>query len=318
MTLHPDLQQARKFLSILGVDSGITIQTFDDGSIKNPQLTRILYGDFEQHVATLHTLNANGAGVFAMVNRGDGLGRRATNVIEIRAVFIDLDGSPLQPVLASDAQPQIIVESSPGRFHAYWLVTDCALKQFTPLQAALAARFDGDVNVKDLPRVMRLPGFLHQKNQPFLTRILQEISAMPYAIADLIEQLGLSQLITAFAEKRPPAASLPANKLPIGGFDQGGRDNGLFRYACRLRQRGLQKEEASLLMGAAAANCRPPMSQSEGEKCLESAWQYQGETPESLTDVGNAQRLVRIHGEDLHYMPELKKKACVGWNVLAY
>ena len=48
------------------------------------------------------------------------------------------------------------------------------LKVFEPLQKEIAARFKGDPAIHDLPRVMRLPGFVHrkEKDKPFLSRIV--------------------------------------------------------------------------------------------------------------------------------------------------
>ena len=51
------------------------------------------------------------------------------------------------------------------------LVSDVKLDEFTDLQQALIARFNGDPKVSDLPRVLRLPGFYHRKGDPFLVRI---------------------------------------------------------------------------------------------------------------------------------------------------
>jgi putative DNA primase/helicase len=83
-------------------------------------------------------------------------------------------------------QPHIVIESSPGKWHAYWLVSDSPLEQFKPLQQALAQRFNGDKAVCDLPRVMRLPGFLHQKGEPVLTRIHRMADDLtPYTLAQL-------------------------------------------------------------------------------------------------------------------------------------
>ena len=45
------------------------------------------------------------------------------------------------------------------------------------MQLALAERFNGDRAVKDLSRVLRLPGFFHAKGERFLSRI---ISAQPH------------------------------------------------------------------------------------------------------------------------------------------
>src|SRR5208283_4699107 len=122
----------------------------------------------------LTRLNGQGAGIFIMVNAGDLKGRTQENVVSVRAVFVDLDGSPLQPVKDAPFKPHIVVESSPGRYHAYWMVSDCPLEQFTLIQKALARKFNGDPKVNDLCRVLRLPGFYHRKAEPFMTRIEAE------------------------------------------------------------------------------------------------------------------------------------------------
>ena len=101
-----------------------------------------------------------------MVNRGDGKGRRKENVVEVRSVFLDLDGTRLGVLDRAALDPHIVVESSPGRFHAYWRVEGLPLDDFEAVQLALAARFGGDSSVRDLPRVMRLPGYCHRKGPP--------------------------------------------------------------------------------------------------------------------------------------------------------
>jgi hypothetical protein len=97
-----------------------------------------------QYADELIALNQAGAGIFLMVNRGDGRGRRAKNVIGIRALFVDLDGAPLQPVLSAGVPPHLVVESSHRRYHCYWISAGCPVDRFTTLQKALAARFNGD------------------------------------------------------------------------------------------------------------------------------------------------------------------------------
>jgi putative DNA primase/helicase len=303
-----DINQAQRFLTLLAGDEPLTFQTFDDGGTKNPKLARILHGNLEEHATTLSALNAQGAGVFVMVNCGDGLGRKAANVTGIRALCVELDGAPLEPVLAAGVEPHLTIESSTGRYHAYWLVSECAIEQFTQLQAALAAKFNSDPKVKDLPRVMRLPGFWHQKAEPYQTRILHENPALPYADADIIERLELNAKTSAQAAGEPTAQTLNFDrKTAIAGFAQGNRDDGLFRYACSLRGSGVAKEEARLLVLIAAAKCQPPMPELDATNCLESAWRYDSARTKRLTDVGNAMRLVSLHGHDLRYVPEFKK-----------
>ncbi|TDA70639.1 MAG: DNA primase [Clostridia bacterium] len=87
----------------------------------------------------------------------------------------------------------------------------------------------------------------------------------------------------------------------LAGVPEGERDNTLFRYACRLRQQGLTKEEATRLVLEAAKNCKPPFPEKQALLKVESAWRY--DRPETFhpTDLGNAQRLVAAHGQDLRY-----------------
>ena len=102
----------------------------------------------------------------------------------MRALFCDLDGAPLEPVMQSKPPPHIAVESSPGKFHTYWIVSDVKLEQFEDLQEGLAKRFSGDPSVHDQSRVMRLPGFVHRKAEPSMVRILSTHEAPPYRAAD--------------------------------------------------------------------------------------------------------------------------------------
>lgn len=178
--LVPDLDIAGKFLSMFDYecDGTFTFQTFDDDkqrSVENKQLrgydpfAKVFHGELKEHQRTLQQMQQNRVGVFVMINHGDGVVhegkktcRTAANVTAVRALWVDLDGSPLDPVLAA-YPPDIVVESSPGRWHGYWLTNDCPLEDFSPRQKQIATKFNGDKSVSDLPRVMRLPGFWHQK-----------------------------------------------------------------------------------------------------------------------------------------------------------
>ena len=209
-TLPQCFEEAALFLEALaGKDAPCTFQTFDDMKVWNEDkkkfvnradksLVGIYHGTFDQHKNELAALNAQRAGVYVTVNQTDLKGRKEANIVKVRALFVDLDGSPIQPIkdLPEDLQPHIIIESSPNRWHAYWLVNNCELEQFKPLQQALAAKFNGDKAVCDLPRVMRLAGFSHNKQVPFITRIveLQEHNLAPFSVNKLIVGLGLNNI----------------------------------------------------------------------------------------------------------------------------
>jgi len=179
--LTPSRDQAEKFLQLLDPQGIFTFQIFDDDKVrKNLGMARVLHGSLAQHWEELVRLNQRGAGIFIMVNQGDGIihpgdktCRTAKNVLSVRAVFADLDGAPLAPVLQA-LPPDIVIESSPERYHTYWLTNDCPLGEFTQRQKQIALKFGSDESVHDLPRVMRLPGFWHQKDTPFMTRIITQ------------------------------------------------------------------------------------------------------------------------------------------------
>ena len=167
------------FLQNLDPDGIFTFQTFDDDKVrKDKRMARVFHGTLEEHFNPLAKLNQQGAGVFVMVNKGDGVVhagkktcRTEVNVTKVRALFADLDGAPLEPLLEC-SHPDIIVESSPSKWHCYYLTDDCPLDEFTLRQKQIAQKFKSDPSVNDLPRVMRLPGFLHQKDTPFMSRII--------------------------------------------------------------------------------------------------------------------------------------------------
>jgi putative DNA primase/helicase len=176
-----DVEEADRFLRLLGDGEQFTFQTLDDDQTRqDKQLTRRLSGRLEGVADQLERLNQRGAGIYVTVNKIHPGPRTAANVTGVRALFIDLDGAPLEPVWAWKLPPHIVVESSPGKFHVYWRADGSVrLGDFSTLQRKLAKVFDSDPSVCDLPRILRLPGAWHQKvrrdgtrSDPFMSRII--------------------------------------------------------------------------------------------------------------------------------------------------
>jgi hypothetical protein len=176
--LAPDQTKAEKFLYTLAPGTiHFTFQTATDPKEarellrnKRDPLARILHGTLAERWDPLITLSAAGAGIYVAVNETNLQGRKTTDIIRVRAYFADLDGAPLDNLKRLNLRPHIIVATSPGKFHVYWLVKDAPLNQFKQTQKRLAKLLDGDPIVCDLPHAMRIPGFPHQKrpDQPFL------------------------------------------------------------------------------------------------------------------------------------------------------
>ena len=207
--LLPHFEEAEAFLNALdGKDAQFTFQTFDDVEVwdeakqkavkrMDKNLVRVLHGTLNEHKHALAALNKRGAGVFVAINKTNLEGIKQENILKVRALFVDLDGSPIQPILdlPEDLQPHIIIESSPNKWHAYWLVDNCSLELFPNVQRALATKFNGDISVNNIDRVMRLAGFSHNKAESFITRIrTMQDNLYPYSVNKLIGGLGLNNI----------------------------------------------------------------------------------------------------------------------------
>ncbi|HIE85195.1 MAG TPA: hypothetical protein EYQ00_15770 [Dehalococcoidia bacterium] len=176
--------QAQRHLALLDEEAEFfTFQTFDDNKARKDQkLARILHGSLEDKLPELTRLSAAGAGIFVTVNETDLKGRTKENITRIRAVFKEDDrgGTPPLPL-----EPQLIIESSPGKYHEY-IITDAKgvdVAEFRPVQQRLVDDYGSDPSAKDLPRVLRLAGFPHQKNpeKPHIARISSDSGEPPYS-----------------------------------------------------------------------------------------------------------------------------------------
>jgi hypothetical protein len=202
--LQPDRDEAERFLAALDPNADrFTFQTFDDNKQRKEEnlakwLARRKTGKKDPFAFCYHgtliglwsrlvQLNERGVGIFVTVNRTTLEGRRLKeNIVSIRALFSDLDGAPLDRVLAEgEPKAHIITETSPAKYHVVWLAADVPLTEFTPTQKVIAERYDSDPQVNDLPRVMRLPGFIHRKGEPFRSRLVQANDIDPYTWAEL-------------------------------------------------------------------------------------------------------------------------------------
>jgi hypothetical protein len=228
-TGSPD-QHKEKFLSYF--TGRLTFQIFND---KRKTRGRVYQ---KNNPIQFEADNEIGSGIFLTVNETDGKGRKKKNIVRVRAVFVDLDGSPLEPVLNYD--PSLVVETSPGRYHAYWFVDDFPIEAFPEFQLRLAKKFLGD-QVKDLCRCMRVPGYYHHKTDtPFMSRII-------YAWD---RRYTFDQLNEKFSQK----------PLKLNGVGDGVRNDTLCHLAGGMKKNGLSIDEIRAQLESFTTDCRPPMS----------------------------------------------------------
>ena len=175
--LKQDRTQTELYLSLLdGKDTPYTFQVFDDNKDRSDRsMARVIEGTLNENWKLLTDLNDQGAGIFITVNRGKG-GRKRENIKSVRSIFIEDDtkagvARPDLPI-----RPSFIVNSSDGNYHHYFKVDDMPLSLFEPTQNRLIADYHSDKAVKDLSRVLRLPGFFHQKAAPYLVNLVDDKS----------------------------------------------------------------------------------------------------------------------------------------------
>ena len=248
-----------------------SFQTFDDKGL-NRSLIKQLHGSIKIHFNQLAELNSKGAGVYFTVNETNGVGRTTKHIESIRSVFIDLDGSPLPENF--NIPPNITVNTSPNKYHCYWLVKDMPLESFTLYQQALAVKFNSDPVVKDLPRIMRVAGFFHHKKQPYAVRIIKCTTQEPYTMKEIKEGLEL---------QRPEKKVIKMDYTPSTykgkytgtlryGMNAGTRHAQLIKILVAIKKRGETFDYAKNEAIEFARSCVPPENENEVMFQLNDIW----------------------------------------------
>jgi hypothetical protein len=305
--LNIDLEQTSDLLLCLAEEEPITFQTFSDDKSRIPEgkpdpLAQWKHGFFDAQQKWLERLNRSGAGVFWMVNEGDGSSRRNNAVKRVRVLVVDFDGN-LEPgaLRHLDYPPHAVVQSSTtGRGQAYWRVDDLPLEEFKAFQVGLAKHFGGDAQVNDLARVMRLPGFYHHKAEPVRSELLYTRREPPYSRAELVTAFpSVVRELEAeiLARERVVEVSVPTDYSPPEGMagriqdwvvglierkhtqhgeGAGWRHGTLMAVAFACRDNRLDAEAASAVMHEALISLPSrngkPLAWSEAEKVLQ--WAY--------------------------------------------
>ncbi len=133
----------------------------------------------EQIHEELREANESGFGVFFCVNEIDrnldpSRMRTARMIKRIRAIWADMDTYAESPRMDWPIKPSIIVNTSPGKYHYYWLTSTTEFEQWRQVMNGLANNYASDANARDLVRVLRLPGYYHHKHDPFLSSVVHD------------------------------------------------------------------------------------------------------------------------------------------------
>lgn len=157
-------------------------------------------------------LQSHSFSLWYMVNPGDGVvhephftARSQASVTTLAACFVDTDkGNPkkLENFCAKrELHYHIKVETSPGKFHYYFLLNPVPADKDNLLKWEAIQRrlmnldplYDG--SVCDSSQLLRLPFFYHNKKEPFLIRPEVNLKNPKYTLEDLYEQTEASKFL---------------------------------------------------------------------------------------------------------------------------
>jgi hypothetical protein len=210
-----------KFLQALGASH--TFQVFAESPEAKAQKLPpvVLNGTYEEYEARLKGYNDNGYGVYVTVSQTDGKGRTKDNIVAPRALFLDFDGNEPDPeLLALLPEPSAIVQSKNGK-HLYWLLKpEQPLAELEPTLKQLIDYMGSDPACKDMGRVLRIPGTIHHKTEPFATSLIS-LNDKRYTFSDVVGSIPKTH-ITPKAHKAPkvntPLKPLKASKITADNF----------------------------------------------------------------------------------------------------
>jgi hypothetical protein len=186
------------------------------------------------------------------------------NAAEVLALWGDLDGAEIPN---GDMKPSAVVESSPGRYHAYWRLSDAIPPETAEqLNRRLAYKIGADPSGFDCTQLLRVPGTINYKypDNP-LVRLVGLISTKAYHAAELDRVLPR-------VEKSTPATAGPiGDRIPSGQ-----RNRALTSLAGSMRRRGMGEEEIlAALKVTNRLRCAPPLAEEEVRRIVESVSRYE-------------------------------------------
>lgn len=238
-------------------------------------------------------------GKAAIFARFEGEGRTDKNVVEVTAIGLDLDNGSSREIIESKLNGYTYAAhttySHSGAAEKWRIVlpfaepmpSDILLPVFRHFQSLFGGKLDEAC--KNPSRLYYLPACPPNAASQYTVFAKDGTLFDPLSLKSSMDKTDAQSAV----------------KQAITGLKQGERNVGIFRYACKLRAVGTHENEARRLVLEAGARCVPPLDEDEALRCLESAWRYDANF--HTTDLGNAQRLVAHHGEDIRYCPDFKK-----------
>lgn len=250
-------------------DALFTIETYTDlpkGAAKpkpdplSKQWPDLIHAGVLGLVPELNRLNDAGAGVFIAVNEFAGP-RRKANIKRVRGIHADFDGAEVNQLKAAfnALRPSILVESSPDKFHAYWLLKDGEVMDPATTEAInkrLVQAYGADPAASDCSRLLRLSGFKHMKNRAVgsaPTVRLLKVTDLYYTV----DELKAAFPPVAPTQHQPaltaPFVTLPANPATTAQLARQCEADQPFLWQGQWKQRYPSQSEADMALAGCIA-----------------------------------------------------------------
>ena len=128
---------------------------------------------------------------------------------------------------------------------------------FSLFQEALANKFNSDPKVKDLPRILRIPGFYWKKRKSYPVKIISSVSREPYNRNQIKVTLELERPVKEKIDITNYKSSYVGYRS-AGITTKGDRHEKLIKMLISIRLRGESYEFAKNEAIVFNQNCRPP------------------------------------------------------------
>jgi hypothetical protein len=136
------------------------------------------------------------------------------HVAAFTSVLVDLDDVPtaqagLAWLVGVIGPASMVVESSPGKIHAYWIFNEpeTRIADVANVRLAMANLVGGDPSFVRLPQVVRVPGTVHAKHGgQFVTKVIGYTQSR-YELDDIRDKVQSAQPMPGAPERKAPARS---------------------------------------------------------------------------------------------------------------
>jgi hypothetical protein len=202
-------EAARAQIAAIKADENAKVwfRFFDDSPAEDQAKAAKKFGTLDECLPVIKAKQAEGCGVFFVVNDG---GNKDAEITRVRALFVDGDDLPVPGDDDWHVEPDVVTNRDESHWQAFWRIKPgMPLDDFKTAQKRLATYYKTDAKVCNLARVMRLAGSVHLKDPNTPRRVtLRKCEDFPSS--------PWPEIITADLPAVPVAKELEAAKAPEG------------------------------------------------------------------------------------------------------